>query len=229
MFKIPSFLSVYLLILGLSNAQAAVTTYTSQTDFLNNLSSSNVTTYNFDNLPSGSIIPSGTTVDGATFTYDIFPGVSIMVDDWFDTTSPNNYLGTDDGTFAFLGGDSFTISFDQSIRAIGMYVISSDLIFDNDFTIATNMGQSVSSLSLVDVSLADGKAYYLGLIEDDFNHAFTSITLSSFSDYYLFNVDDITVSAVPEPSTLLLFSIGLIGVLSLSRRKAQQSLMAQPT
>ena len=225
MFKI-TFFSVSFLLLSLSTVNAATTSYSSQADFLNDLGSANLTTYYFDNLNSGDLISSGSTINGATFTYNI-PGYSIIVDDSFQTTSASNYLGTDDGSVAFYGGDSFTVAFDQTIHAAGMYLISADTISDGDFTITTNTGQSVSNLSLADLNLLDGNAYYLGLIEDDFNLGFTSITLSSFQDNYLFNVDDITVSAVPEPSTLWLLSIGLLGVIGMSRRKTRQSYNAQ--
>jgi len=224
--KITTLLSASLLLLSFSSANAATTLYTSEAAFLNDLDPSRTVTQNFEGFTPGGIIPSGSIHAGATFVYDI-PGVSIMVDNYFDTTSPGNYLGTDDGSGAFLGGDEFTLNFDQTIHAVGMYLISADYIYPGDFTITTNMGQSVSNIDIPSLSLTDGEAYYLGLIENDLSLGFNSITLSSYPENYLFNVDDITVSAVPEPSTLLLFGLGLLSVVGMSRRKANQNITMQ--
>ena len=212
-----------ILVLGTSSAYAATTTYTSQADFLNDLTQPAITV-DFESFSSGDIIPNGASAGGATVTYDL-GGAQLMVDDFYDTTSPNNYLGTDDpfSDYSLYGGDSVTVTFDSAMYAFGLYVISGDTIYDDDFTITTNSGQSASSSSVFDVALLDGEAYYLGLIEDDYTQGFTSVTFSSYPEDYVFNIDDITVSAVPEPSTYLLFSLGLLGVVGMSRRRLRYS------
>lgn len=220
MLKKHQFISLSLLSLVASTAQSTSTSYFSQVDFLNALGSASVTTYNFDSMSAGDVIANGTTIDGATFSYNPFGGgpYSIVVDNFYDTTSPTNYLGSDDGSGAFYGGDSLTISFDESIRAFGMYVISADIIFPDDFTIETNSGHSVSNLN-VDITLLDGDAYYISFIEDDASLAFNQIVFSSFADDYLFNIDDITVSAIPVPAAVWLFASGLVGLIGVSRCK----------
>lgn len=220
--KFTSTLLLSALLLGSTTAHAAVTTYSSQDDFLSDLTKPSVT-LDFESFSSGDLIPSGSSSNGVTITYD-FGGANLMVDDFYDTTSPFNYLGTDDDytDYALYGGDSITVTFDKAMYAFGLYLISADEIYDDDFTITTNRGQIASNLSVVDMALADGEAYYLGLIESDLGQGFTSVTFSSFEDEYLFNIDDITVSAVPEPSTWLLFSLGLLGVVGLSRRRHLQ-------
>jgi len=216
MIKKLSFL--FVLVFLCSPLFAVSISYYSEADYLNALGSASTTTYDFNALTPGSIIASGDVLNGATFDYAL-SGVSIVVDNTFATTSDFNYLGTNDGSGAFVGGDSFTMNFDQTMRSVGLYVISADLIFDNDFTITTNSGQSVSNISMADVTLLDGDAYYLSLVEDDFSLGFDSITLSSINQGFLFNVDDITVSAVPLPAAIWLMSSGVLLLIAASRRK----------
>lgn len=176
-------------------------------------------------MAAGTLIANGDTLNGATFIYSLSGtgNPSILVDNVFDTTSPNNYLGTDDGSGAFVSGDGLTVTFDQTIRSVGLYVISADLVFADDFTITTNNGRSVGNTATPDVTLADGDAFFVGLIEDDFNLGFDSITLSSQDFGFLFNVDDITVSAVPLPAAVWLFASGLLGLAGISRRTNRKS------
>lgn len=220
MFRLTRRLSASLLVLSFSSVHAATTSYYSQADFLSALGSAPVITHNFDSLTQGDIIADGDTLDGATFSYSLSGGAMIMVDDSFATTSNFNYLGTNDGSGAFVSGDAFTINFDQSMRAIGLYVLSDAEFFDDDFTITTSSGQSVGNLASANLLLSDGFTYasYVGLIEDDFTQGFNSITLSSIDAGFLFNVDDISVSAVPLPAAAWLFGSGLLGLAGISRR-----------
>ena len=209
----------------ISSTNAAIIFYDSQANYLSALGGAAITTYDFDALTAGTLIASGDALNGATFSYSLSgPGnPSILVDDVFGTTSPNNYLGTDDGSGAFVSGDGFTITFDQTMRSVGLYVISADLIFADDFTITTNSGQSVGNTATSDVTLTDGDAFFIGLIEDDFSLGFDSITLSSQDFGFLFNVDDITVSQVPLPAAVWLFGSGLLCLAGISRRTIRKA------
>lgn len=209
----------------ISSANAATTFYDSQANYLNALGGTAITTYDFDTLAAGTLIANGDTLNDATFSYSLGPSgnLSILVDNSFVTTSPNNYLGTDDGSGAFVSGDRFTITFDQTMRAVGLYVISADQIFAGDFTITTNSGQSVSNATTPDIALIDGDAFFIGLIEDDFSLGFNSITLSSQDYGFLFNVDDITVSQVPLPTAVWFFVSGLLGLAGISRRASRNT------
>jgi hypothetical protein len=215
----------YVLTFFISSANAATTFYDSQANYLSALGGAAITTYDFDALTTGTLIADGATLNGATFSYSLSgPGnPSILVDDVFGTTSPDNYLGTDDGSGAFVSGDGFTITFDQTMRSVGLYVISADLILANDFTITTNGGQNVSNTATPDINVGDGDAYFIGLIEDDYSLGFDSITLSSADFGFLFNVDDITVSPVPLPAAVWLFGGGLLGLVGIGRRTTRKS------
>jgi hypothetical protein len=206
-------------------ANAATTTYSSQANFLSALGLAPTITQDFDSETAGTIIANGGILDAATYSYSLLgPGTpDILIDNFYDTTSGDNYLGTTDGSGAFRGGDTFTVTFDQTLRAVGLYVISADLILANDFTLATNGGQSASNSATADVSLLDGDAYFIGLIEDDFSLGFDSITFSSTEEEYLFNVDDITIAPVPLPAAAWLFGGGLLGLVGISRRSARKA------
>jgi len=217
---------VLFFVFSFSSAHSATTTYTSQANYLTALGGATVITQNFDGLTSGDIIADGDTLDNATYSYAISGGFEILVDNSFDTTSPNNYLGTTDGG-AFFSGDSFTITFAQTLHAIGLYVISDAQILNEYFTITTSSGQIANNSEVPDITLSDGGAFYIGLIEDDFNLGFNSITFSSSDENYLFNIDDITVSevsAVPLPAAVWLFGSGLAFLTGMRRTKRNSNL-----
>ncbi len=180
-------------------ASAKIYTYHSKTAFLAALmalSHVDQPTLNFESLAQGYIIPSGDTVDGVNFTYTIGTD-QIMVDDAFETTSAFNYIGLDNIEGAFLFGDSFTMRFDRAVHAVGLYVITEmNAALEGDFMLSAGAG-TVSNSKIPDLLLADGDAFFLGLIETDFSLGFTSATLeASFipgpGEDFLFNVDDIT-------------------------------------
>ena len=79
-----------LLLLAAAPAHALTTTYTDSAAFNAALPGA-ASTLDFDSLPSGGLLPSGTTRDGVTFTYSI-DGLTLKVTDAFDTTSGQNSL-----------------------------------------------------------------------------------------------------------------------------------------
>ena len=172
-------------------------------------------TLTFDSLPAGTLICEGETVEGITFNYDLLTnlGVSMQVLGEFDTTSPPNYLGTDDGG-VFQDGDSFDLAFAPSF-AVGLTLISADQLLDNDFMLIVG-GTSVGlDASAVQEMLLNGDAYFLGIINDE--TPFTSASLVADGGpggpFFLYNVDDITTApaaakVVPEPASLWLLGIG---------------------
>lgn len=230
---LQKFLSVFLLFFSLSSVQA-ISYYTSEASYLSDLSPFITTTNDFDSMADGDLINSGDTINGATFSYDIsFNGDALLVevDDQFSATSGDNYLGLNlnGATTTFLGGDQLTISFSETIYAAGMYLLSGSNILQNDFTLSTSSGQSVSNSATADQILLDGsEAYFIGLIDDALG--FNSITLSTADFGFSFNIDDITtssltplptVSAVPVPAAAWLFGSGILFLMGLTRSRAR--------
>jgi len=194
-----------------------------------------VTTENFDTTTAGTVVSSGDTVGGITFTHAIGGGIELAVTDGdqfggggpFSTTSGANFLGTTDFD-TLVGGDDPTMSFAAS-NAIGLYIITPNVdpdvdIFDNDLALV--VGGTEALLTLADVqtsfTLSDGSdVYFLGIVDTMSTFTSASIVTDSYAlGAIFFNVDDIVtaVAQVPEPGTLAIFGLGLAG-LGLARRR----------
>ena len=134
----------------------------------------------------------------------------MQVSDAFDTTSPPNYLGTDDAG-VFQDGDDFDLSF-VPVNAIGMFFITADEMFDDDITLSA-AGTSVG-LSVADAGsdVGDGGIpYFLGIIDD--TNPFTTASITTIGGgFFLYNVDDIvTTSVVPCPVPFGCSARGFLG------------------
>jgi PEP-CTERM motif len=185
-------------------------------------------TVDFDSVASGTIFASGSGTGGLSFDYAI-ADQSIEVSSTFGTTSGSNYLGLDNPDTAFYLGDSFTIQFNRTVHAVGLYLITGSDAQAGDLELATSGGSVFNSSSFVPVS--DGQAYYLGLIESDPALGFTSATVTGITSgdaFLAFSADDITsaggvavVPVVPEPASaaLLFAGLALMGVFTRRRMR----------
>jgi hypothetical protein len=209
-----------LLAVGMSSAQAALTSYTSKAAFDSAIASfSAAQTVDFDSILPGTLFASGTGTGGLTFTYSI-AGQSIQVADTFATTSGSNYLGLDNPDTAFYLGDSFSIGFNRTVHAVGLYLIGGMDIQAGDFELSVANGSMVNNVT-ADRAVTDGQAFYLGLVETNPGLGFTSATVRgvlSPGAFVAFTADDITVSAIPEPAAWALLWAGL-GMLALRRMR----------
>jgi len=208
-------------------ANASILNFDSQADYLAELAALGYVdqqTVNFESRPAGTTIPSGGAVGGVTFTYSI-SSEQIAVHDNFSTTSPFNYIGLDNSDGAFVFGDSFTMTFDRVIHAVGLYVIAEPAtILAGDFILQTDAGNAANSAGR-DQVLSDGEAFFIGLIATDFSLGFSDATLAAAfmpgaGEDFLFNVDDITsaVNPVPLPGALTLLGSGLMVFFAIRRK-----------
>jgi hypothetical protein len=193
-------------------ADAAVATFTSRAAFDAAIAGMfDVEILDFDGVPDETLIPSGSSLDGVTFTYtieDTLGSYDLIVISSFETTSGLQSLGLTSGD-VLLSGDAFTMTFDRTIHAIGLYVLAdvpNNVLNEGDMQLRIPGKGSVTNAAAADLVLpgGGGAAWFLGLIETDpaapgFNRA---DVLSSPPPAVSFewNVDDV-VSAVtaPEP------------------------------
>ena len=210
--------------------QASLVTFTNRVAFdtaLAALPGAATSTLNFDSLAANTLIASGTGTGGITFNYNL-GGVSLQVTSGATTTSPANFLGTNDAGL-LQQGDNFQMGFGAA-NAIGLYVMSLDTLFDDDFRLA--VGGTYVSLLTTDLqqTLSDGtKVYFLGLV--DAAQAFTSASVRTDQNgtgQFLWNTDDIVTASigprtVPEPGTLALLGASLAALLATSMRNKPQA------
>jgi hypothetical protein len=179
------------------------------------------TAADFDSLASGTVIPSGGTADGITFTYD-FAGLDLIVTDGtaaggggpFDTTSPPNFLGTSD-LDVLLDGDDLTLGF-AAVRAIGLFIVTAEepgfTLFDGDLGLTAAGATAFLEVAAVEQTLSDGSlVYFLGVIDPAAGFATASLDGFGGGGAFAYNVDDI-VTAVPEPGTFGLTGLALVAL-----------------
>jgi hypothetical protein len=206
------------------SAHGAVSTFTTKAAFDAAIAGlSAIQTVDFDAVASGTTFASGTGTGGLTFSYSIAGPSMLQVSSTFGTTSGTNYLGLDNPDTAFFLGDSFTINFNRTVRAVGLYVIAGNDAQAGDMQLSI-AGGSVFNSAMADILVSDGQAFYLGLVESDAGSGFSSATLAGTvtpGAFLAFTVDDITsaVSAVPEPASWLLMLAGIALLSATPRRR----------
>lgn len=216
-------------VLSPAGLPAAIIPYDNQTSFLSDAAALGYTAsmIDFDGVSGGPVaIASGGSVSGVTFTYD-FGTVSLTITNGFDTTSPSNFLGTDDGN-VLLDGDEITFSFSPR-TGFGLYIISADALFDGDFVLATGPDTATLLSAGQTGTLQDGSGFwFLGLLSDS-SSTFSSVTLKTPGGVgaFFYNLDDLVLttvspppgSAVPEPSSIALAMLASAGVGIRCRRR----------
>lgn len=197
-------------------ASAAATLYTSRAAFDAAIAEfAPVASLDFESIAGDTVIPSGTTLDGFTFSHGI-AGVDVIVVDGLATTSGTKSLGTaSDRTF--LASDVFALAFAPA-TALGLYVIGEDMI-PGDVELQTPVGSVANDQP--EGTLADGSSYYfLGVVESEPSSAFSSASVASFADEgvgdFVWNVDDLVTAPEGEGAAVAALALALLAI---SRRR----------
>ncbi|MBI9092919.1 MAG: PEP-CTERM sorting domain-containing protein [Desulfobacterium sp.] len=122
---------------------------------------------------------------------------------------------------------NFNITFTEAVSAFGFY--GTDIGDFGGEVILTYTNGSTTTLGIGNTTGArDGSVLYFGFYEDDQDMAFDFISFSNTNGSDWFGFDDMTIgtftqiaqiSQTPEPATILLMGIGLLGVASYSRKR----------
>lgn len=165
-------------------------------------------TIDFDKLAPGTVV---TTLEGVTFTFND-PSFDLVVATGFATTSPDNYLGVDDGLDdLFLPGDVLGMSFDSPLAALSLAVVTSAGTPSGAFELYTPEG-SVLNGATPDLLLGTDEVYLLSVASAV---PFSTAELrSDGAGLFSFNVDDV-VTELPEPTTTLLLVNGCVALVLL--------------
>ncbi|MGB0838781.1 MAG: hypothetical protein ACPGXL_01510 [Chitinophagales bacterium] len=204
--RLKKILTIVGWLLFMSQTQAQVTSYTQRNAF--NTATTNTTeTLNFDSQVSNTIIPSGSsltvgaTIGAATFMYSAgnVPNGPLRTTSDFFTSSNYNYLAA---TSRLDYGDTFTLTFAQPVRAIGMYFLisSNTSVLSNAWTLTVANGSAISSTTVnAGSNVPFAKVYFVG-IQD--NAGFSSVTITGSAASSLeFFIDDIVVEQYAVATT----------------------------
>lgn len=149
------------------------------------------------------------------------------------TPSNEALSGTFTGVFnTTAGGSKFidatgvvTITFAQALSGFGLYI--TDLGDYSDSLITATLALAGGGTTNVDVQRggANASLLFFGVYESDPNVQYASITFNTNGIQDVFGLDDFvgvvrgTGAQIPEPATLTLLAMGMLGIGAIRRRK----------
>jgi len=165
----------------------------------------------FESIPGGSLVPSGTTLEGFTFWLPVM-GVDVIVVDQLATTSGTNSLGTA-SDLTFLASDAVALDFPSS-TAFGFYVIGEDVL-PGDIELQTSVG--VFSNGLPEGTVADGSSYFfLGVVESEPSLAFSTAAIVSYVEEdvgdFVWNLDDLVTAPEAEGGSIAALALAALAI-----------------
>ena len=175
------------------------------------------TIFSFDNDTVGTSTQFTDTVNGlsATFTSSGDPGGFTIAPSIFQALT-GNVLG-DPGP-AFLPNLTLTASFNTDLSAVDLLFATSDFVTASPFTLAAYEGNrlvgSTTATGAFQGTFPEGEIAFSGA-------AFNTIVLSSTATD--FAIDDVQVSATPEPATAGMYLLTGLALAGVSRFRGRRS------
>jgi hypothetical protein len=204
---IKSVLVFLLVVVGAASAQAAIITNFANRAAYDAAFPGSVVE-NWDGVANGTQIPNGGTLNG--ITYNSSAGVANVTNSFFNTTDPNS-LGRTPQSF-FDATDSIVFTFANPISSFGID-INTFATSAGAFTAMTNLGDVIGSVFDPFPGLTTGQ--FIGFAS---NLPFNSVTITG-QGVATYTLDTMRATAAPEPSTLGLIGLGLLGLSAMRRRR----------
>ncbi len=200
------------------------------------LSGVSINVLDFESVAAGSVVPENSTLGGLTFNSNLPNPFQMGVHGNSGTSGLNTLAETKNGgsSFALFGlSDVVDVSFAPS-HAFGFYLVipegSDSDFFTND--VIVTFGGATIAIDGTDVAEDFGvnsfDALWLGLVDDMATHTSAKIRFGTpgvefegIGEFDDFTITSATTSSTPasEPAAILLFGIGLLGLLSFTRRR----------
>jgi hypothetical protein len=232
MYAFRTYLFAFLVSLTGSNCPAAIVAFTDMASFNTAMAAAGLSTtlINFDSATNGTILASGSTFQGISFTYGSATTQLAITNGVIGTgTTP---LATTSGSL-FLGntGNGQLIGSFPSVQLtmVGQGAIGMNFIVDSpsdsaalvgEIVLRTTQGTTVASLPAAPAStLGTSRVYFLGLQND--SGYLSNVSFSAPNSLFDLNyrIDNIIV-AVPEPGSLVFTGAFATWALCFRRRRA---------
>ena len=215
-----------LLSAGAGQAQATEITFTRSAPFFAAIGASPSFTEGYEGLAINTILPTGTVLNGITYT---FPAtVSGRIDNLF------NFIGTRDLAASrpglelngfFFPGDSIGLSFAAPVFGVGIFINAGPTAAVGDYFISTPVGTVGTGGPATNYDMST--FFFAGILSDT---PFTTATIGSLpvGPTTGHNVDNLTIvlavpqGLVPEPAGALLAGAGALGLAGYAWRRRRQ-------
>jgi hypothetical protein len=146
-------------------------------------------------------------------SYEYFGGPGVVMQQgvsWNGAFAYGDYANWNENTGAL------TLSFAQGYSQIGAQIMSD---YWGPYTAQICDANGCFTEDGTSSGNGDNSAVYLGIAGSDINWVTFSLTNAPYGSTDDFAINDVTLTATPEPSSLLLFGSGLVGLAGALRRK----------